>query len=337
MRELRVSGLGSVDWSETAPPRLESAAAAIVQPVAVATCDFDHLLVSGAMRVPAPFAIGHECVAKVIAVGEHVRSVALGELVVVPFQIACGSCGTCLRGRSSSCERVPWLSCYGLGQLGGAWGGVVADQLLVPYADAMLVPLPAGVSANQAAAVSCNISDAYRCVAPPGANLSGARVFIASGAFRNIALYATSIAKSLGAHVDFYDANPHVRARAEALGARSCETPSDVEQAAYAISVDASMDRSLLTLALNATAPAGICTASTMYMGEATPLPLLDMFKRGLTFRTGQPDVRTDMVPVLELLAQGTLDLSAITDAVVDWEDAPAAFRSGAGKYICVL
>jgi threonine dehydrogenase-like Zn-dependent dehydrogenase len=166
--------------------------------------------------------------------------------------------------------------------------------------------------------------------------LAGARVFIASGAFRNIALYATLIAKTLGARVDFYDPDPRVRARAERLGARSCKTPADVEESAYAITVDASMDRELLTLALNATAAAGTCTASTMYMGEATPLPLLNMFKRALTFRTGQPDVRSDMVPVLELMAQGRLDLSPIIDEVVAWEEAPAAFRRGHGKHICV-
>jgi alcohol dehydrogenase len=336
MRELRISGTGEVDWGTAELPRLQSPAAALVQPIAVATCDFDHLLVSGAMPAPSPLAIGHECIAKVIAVGEHVRNVSLGEIVVVPFQISCGTCSMCQRGRSSSCERVPWLSCYGLGALGGSWGGVVADQLLVPYADAMLVALPAGVSPIDAAAVSCNITDAYRCVTPPGATLGGARVFIASGAFRNIALYATVIAKTLGAHVDFYDPDPRVCSRAAGLGARICETPSDVEEAAYAIAVDASMDPALLALALNATAPAGTCTASTMYMGEAIQLPLLNMFKRALTFRTGQPDVRSDMVAVLELLAQGRLDLSPIIDEVVDWEDAPAAFRSGHGKRVCV-
>ena len=325
-----------MDWVTAETPRLQSPASALVQPIAVATCDFDHLLVSGAMPAPAPFAIGHECIAKVIAVGEHVRNVSEGELVIVPFQIACGTCSMCERGRSSSCERVPWLSCYGLGAQSGSWGGVVADQLLVPYADAMLVALPAGVSVVDAAAVSCNVTDAYRCVVPPGATLQGSRVFIASGAFRNIALYATAIATSLGAHVDFYDPSPRVRARAESLGARICETPSDVAEAAYAITVDASMDPALLTLALNATAPAGTCTASTMYLGESTPLPLLNMFKRALTFRTGQPDVRNDMVPVLALLAEGRLDLGPLIDEVVDWEDAPSAFRRGHGKRVCV-
>jgi len=336
MRELQVSRVGSVDWATGEAPRLSSRAAARVQPIAVATCDFDHLLVSGAMRTATPFVIGHECVAKVIEVGDDVRHITVGQLVIVSFQISCGSCDMCRRGRTTSCERVPWLSCYGLGTLGGSWGGVVADELLVPYADAMLVPLPTGVSVVDAAAVSCNITDAYRCVVPPGTTLTGARVFIASGAFRNIALYATVIARSLGAHVDFYDPDSRVRARAESLGARSLETPAEVEPSTYGITVDASMDPKLLTVALNATAPAGTCTASTMYTEEATPLPLLNMFKRALTFRTGQPDARNDMVPVLKLMSEGRLDLSAVIDEVLPWDDAPSAFRRGHGKHICV-
>jgi alcohol dehydrogenase len=336
MQQLQMSGVGRVDWISTESPRLSSPDAALVQPIAAATCDFDHLLVAGAVPSVAPFALGHECVARVLAVGEHVRTLTLGDTVIVPFQIACGSCETCKRGRTSSCERVPWLSCYGLGAPAGAWGGVVSDQLLVPFADAMLVRLPAGVSAIDAAAVSCNVTDAYRCVAPLGASVPGSRVFVASGAFRNIALYSVVIARALGATVDFYDRDASVRERAAKLGARVFESSAEVEEGAYAITIDASMDSALLALALQATAPAGTCTASTMYAGEPAPLPLFTMFQRCLTFRTGQPDVRTDMLPVLELLASGRLDLSPVTDAVVDWHEAPAAFRRGHGKVICV-
>jgi alcohol dehydrogenase len=207
----------------------------------------------------------------------------------------------------------------------------------VPFADAMLVPLPAGVSAVDAASVSCNVTDAYRSVAALAGELPGARVLVASGAFRNIAMYSVVIARALGAAgVDFLDPDPAVRARATALGARVLETPEEIEDGAYPITVDASMDPALLVRAIHATAPAGMCTASTMYLGDATPLPLFTMFQRCVTFRTGQPDVRKDMAPVLELLASRRLDLSSVTDAIVDWEEAPAAFRRGQGKVVCV-
>lgn len=335
MKQLELSGPGRVSWATTEEPRLASADAAIVQPVAAATCDFDHLMVKGAIPIAEPFALGHECVARVLAVGEHVSGVSVGDLVVVSFQIACGACATCRRGRTSSCERVPWLSCFGLGAAAGAWGGVVSDRLLVPYADAMLVPLPAGVSAVEAASVSCNVTDAYRCVAPPGMVTSGARVLVASGAFRNIALYSVIIAKALGAEVDFFDRDPRARARAAELGAHVIEDISGVEEARYPVTVDASMDPELLAAAITATAPAGTCTASTMYLSGTVPLPLFKMFQRGVTFRTGQPDIRTSMVPVLDLLASRKLDLSILIDDVLDWEQAPLAFLRGSGKVVC--
>ena len=55
---------------------------------------------------------------------------------------------------------------YGFGIAGGLWGGVIADQLAVPFADAMLVPLPDGIDVVAAASVADNVSDGYRHVAP---------------------------------------------------------------------------------------------------------------------------------------------------------------------------
>jgi alcohol dehydrogenase len=53
---------------------------------------------------------------------------------------------------------------YGFGIAGGLWGGVIADQVAVPFADAMLVPLPGGIEV--AASVGDNVSDGYRHIAP---------------------------------------------------------------------------------------------------------------------------------------------------------------------------
>lgn len=132
----------------------------------MATCDFDHLLYTGRMRLPGAIALGHEAVGVVRAVGEDVIGVTTGDLVAIPFQVACGECENCMRGLTSACLAVGWLSCFGLGRAAGGYGGMVSDSVHVPFADAMLVPLPAGVTALDAASVSCNIVDAYRCVGP---------------------------------------------------------------------------------------------------------------------------------------------------------------------------
>lgn len=336
MRQLTVTAPRTLQWTDMPTPRLRDGRAALVEPVAIATCDFDHLMVSGKQRAPFPIAIGHELVARVIEVGDQVTRVQPGELVIVPFQISCGTCTACQRGFTSACASVPWLSCYGLGPAAGDWGGATADRIVVPFADAMLVALPAGVAARDAAPIGCNVVDAYRTVGPQLAAWPNAEVLIVGGAFRNIALYAVILARALGAaRVDFLAHDRDLCDRAAKLGAHAVENAADLASMRYPITVDASMDMALLAAAVQATARAGVCTVSTMYAQPSSPLPMMSMFERCITLQTGQPHARALIDPVLTLLATGSVDLSPVVDAQVDWEDAPRAFGAGRGKLIC--
>src|SRR5438552_13653713 len=113
MQQLTFTGPDALEWRDVDEPRLHSDRAALVRPLAVATCDLDALIVAGASPFPAPFAIGHECVAEVLDVGDAVTSLEPGELVSVPFQISCGECASCRRGRSANCSTVAFTSTYG--------------------------------------------------------------------------------------------------------------------------------------------------------------------------------------------------------------------------------
>ena len=140
---------------------------------------------------------------------------------------------------------------------------------------------------------------------------------------------------ALGAsRVDFFDRADPVARHAERLGARVIADPADIRPGAYPITVDASMDVDLLGQALHATAPGGECTASTMYLAPTTPLPLMAMFERCITFRTGQPHARALVHPVLDLIAAGRFQPRLVTGDVVDWNDAPTAFSATTGKTV---
>jgi alcohol dehydrogenase len=330
-----LDGPGQLGWQTAQEPRLDAPEAALVRPIAVATCDFDHVLVRGDMQLPGPIALGHELVAEVTAVGGAVTAVHPGDVVVVPFQVSCGSCESCRRGLTSACKEVPWLSAYGLGALSGDWGGAVADVLAVPWADAMLVPLPPGIDPVGAAALSCNVPDAYRAVSSL-ATRPEASVLVTGGAFGNISHYAVALARALGATtVDYLSADAGQSAKAEKLGARALGGPDEIATEAYDITVDNSQDPDVLALAVRATAPAGLLTATTMYPAALTPVPLMDMFARCITFATGQPHARRVIGDVLPLLAEGRFDPAAVVTAVADWEEAPEAFASGSGKHVC--
>src|SRR3712207_809115 len=107
MRQLEIVAARTVEWREVPAPGLQGDGEALVRPLAVAMCDFDGAFLNGLVPVPEPFALGHETIAEVVEVGDAVRSVAPGDVVVVPFQISCGACPTCRAGHTASCESVP--------------------------------------------------------------------------------------------------------------------------------------------------------------------------------------------------------------------------------------
>jgi threonine dehydrogenase-like Zn-dependent dehydrogenase len=330
MLQLTYTAPNALEWREAPEPELSSDGAATVRPLVVATCDLDALILEGASPFPPPFAIGHECVAEVLDVGDAVTSVEPGALVSVPFQISCGECASCLRGRSANCATVGFMSTYGFGPAVERWGGFLSDVVCVPYAEQMLVPVPAGLDPAAVASASDNIGDAWRAVAPALSDEPGGSVLVVGGAAAgSIGLYAAALAVALGAESVLYvDTDPGRRETATAVGAHTLgEMPKRLGP--FPITVDASADHDGLGLALRSTAPDGVCTSTAIYFGEQPALPLLEMYSKGITFKTGRANAREAIPHVLELAASGAVHPELITTSVVGWADAADALLEG--------
>ena len=326
MQQLTYTGPDTLEWRDVDEPQLQSDGAALVRPLAVATCDIDALIIAGLSPFQPPFAIGHECVAEIVDVGDGVPSLQPGQLVSVPFQISCGACEACSAGRTANCSGVPFMSTYGFGPAVEQWGGFLADVVSVPYAEHMLVPLPSGVEPSALASASDNLSDAWRAVGPPLAEQPRADVLVVGGAGPgSIGLYAAGLAVALGAGSTTYvDADEPRRETAAKLGAETlAEKPRRLGP--YPITVDASGDPDGLALALRSTAPDGTCTSTAIYFAEQPQMPLLEMYTKGITFRTGRVHARDAMPHVLELAASGALHPELVTTSVVPWSQAPDA------------
>jgi len=326
VQQLTYTAPNVLEWHDAADPQLGSDSAALVRPRAVATCDLDAIIISGASPFPPPFPLGHECVAEVVDVGDGVTSLRPGQLVSVPFQISCGECEPCRRGRTGNCSGVAFMSTYGFGPAVEQWGGFLSDLVCVPYADHTLVPLPAGLEPAAVASASDNISDAWRSVGPTLAEEPGASVLVVGGAGPgSIGLYAAALAVALGAEsVTYVDSDPDRRETAAAVGAEPIADPPQ-RLGPFPITVDSSADPEGLALALRSTAPDGVCTSTAIYFGEPPPLPLLEMYTKGITFKTGRAHVREAMPRVLELAATGALQPERITTRVVPWAEAADA------------
>jgi threonine dehydrogenase-like Zn-dependent dehydrogenase len=333
MRQLTFIEAGKLEWQDVPDPQLEGDGEALVRVVAVATCDLDKVIVRGLAPVAGPFPVGHEGVAEVVEVGDSVEAFKPGDLVSVPFQVACGECVTCRRGHTGNCERVDRMSMYGL-PMGKNWGGFLSDTVRVPFADAMLVGVPEGIAPASIASLSDNIPDGYRTVGPQLAERPGAPVLICAGGAA-IALYAAAMAIALGAErVDLAGGNSYIRERAEQLGANLLDVEFPQRFGQYPITVDASTNADGLGCALRSTEPEGICTSIGIYFGDDTSMPLFTMYSKGIRFHTGRVHARPVMEPILELVRSGAFKPELVTGETAGWDDAADAFANHESKLV---
>jgi threonine dehydrogenase-like Zn-dependent dehydrogenase len=329
---------GRYAWREAPDPKIAAPEQALVRPLVVACCDLDVAVVQGRLPMPPGHAVGHEGLAEVVAVGEGVTSVRIGDRVVVPFQISCGNCRECRRGVTGSCGSLPLMAMYGMAPLAGLdGGGFMSDLVLVPYADAMLVPIPDGVDPAAIASLSDNIPDGWRAIGPFRAELAGLdpndrRVLVVGRL--SIGLYAAAFAAALGFDVDYVDTDPGRLAAAEKLGAVvHDQVKPDKSWDRYPVTVHTSADASLLAATLRATWPDGVCTDTGVYYQPMVEMPLLPMYTRGVRFVTGRVSARAVIPHVLELLAGGC-NLLPVVDRVVPWDDAPSVWLTMIGKTV---
>jgi alcohol dehydrogenase len=322
MRRLEYVRRGELRWADVREARVQEPGDAVVRPIASTTCDLDRAIIAGATPFVGPFAIGHECVAEVVDIGDGAATLRPGQQVVVPWHICCGLCARCGRGLTSQCERVPRYAMYGV-PLGGDWGGLFDELVRVPWASQALVPLPEGLDPALVASASDNLTDAWRAVGPALRAAPGARVLIMGGT-PSIGLYVAMFAAAVGAGaIDYVDRSAQRRTQASALGATPHETTPAGEE--YEIIVDASADRGALAEGLRHAAPGARCHSVGIFFGDPTPLPLDVMYMHGVTLTTGRPDVLADIPDVLDLVADGTVDPAPIFSGEIAWEDAPAA------------
>jgi len=117
---------------------------AILKVVASNICGSDQHMVRGRTTAPPGLALGHEITGEVAEIGRDVEFIKVGDLVSVPFNIACGRCSNCKEGKTGVCLNVnpdrPG-SAYGYVDMGG-WVGGQAEYALVPYADWNLLKFP---------------------------------------------------------------------------------------------------------------------------------------------------------------------------------------------------
>ena len=116
----------------------------ILKIVTTNICGSDQHMVRGRTTAPKGLILGHEITGEVIEKGNDVEMLNVGDLVTVPFNIACGRCRNCREGKTGICLTVNPArpgAAYGYVDMGG-WVGGQAEYVMVPYADFNLIKFP---------------------------------------------------------------------------------------------------------------------------------------------------------------------------------------------------
>src|SRR5438067_7864031 len=201
-------GTGKVEVHDIPFPKMEDPSGrkiehgVILRVVSTNICGSDQHMVRGRTTAPAGLVLGHEITGEVVEVGRDVEFVKKGDLVSVPFNIACGRCRNCKEGKTGICLTVNPArpgAAYGYVDMGG-WVGGQAEYVMVPYADFNLLKFPDKDQAMEKIRDLTMLSDifptGYHGAVTAGVT-SGSTVYVAGGG--PVGLACAASAQFLGA------------------------------------------------------------------------------------------------------------------------------------------
>ncbi|TMD76948.1 MAG: formaldehyde dehydrogenase, glutathione-independent [Chloroflexi bacterium] len=224
----------------------------ILRIVATNICGSDQHMVRGRTTAPKGQTLGHEITGEVIELGRDVEFIKKGDLVSVPFNIACGRCRMCKSGNTGVCLNVNPArpgAAYGYVDMGG-WVGGQANYVMVPYADWNLLKFPDKDQAMAKIKDLTMLSDIF----PTGYHgaftagvTTGSTVYVAGGG--PVGLACAASAQLLGAAVVIV--GDMINERLDQARSFGCETidlkqsgelPDMIEQIVGEPEVDAAVD-----------------------------------------------------------------------------------------------
>ncbi|HEX2044262.1 MAG TPA: zinc-dependent alcohol dehydrogenase [Gaiellaceae bacterium] len=344
-------------------PRIEKPTDAVVRVTSTAVCGSDlHLYSKLGAVMKEGDVIGHEPMGIVEEVGAEVGNLRPGDRVVVPFNIACGTCFMCARGLQSQCETTQnrrfgkGASLFGYTHLYGGVSGGQAEYLRVPLAHYGPIKVPDGPPDNRFLLLSDVLPTAWQAVryadVPEGGTVAvwglgpigqmAARVALRLGAGRVLGVDAVperlAMAQRHGVEtIDHESAGDVVTVVRELTDGRGADSVID------AVGLEA--DGSVFEAALQATRVqidrfhalrrchdavrrGGTLSIVGVYAGYIQMFNIGDLFDRQITIRMGQANVRRWTDEILPQLLDGdSLGTDDLVTHELPLEEAPRAYE----------
>jgi alcohol dehydrogenase len=331
MRAVTFQAPGEVQVDEVQEPELLAADDAIVRVQASGICGSDLHIYHGRVQIEPGFVIGHEYVGEVIAVGDEVTRVEVGDRVLGTYGTACGECFFCRREEFHKCDEA---RVFGHGKALGSLPGAQAELLLVPHANLTLRKVPEGLSDEVALFAGDVMGTGFHAIdsrplaegetaailgmGPVG--LCAVQAALAAGGSEVVAIDTVEdrlrMAESFGAtpvHLTEQDPRAEVKKLTEGRGVD--------------LAVDAVGHPEALDLALRLARKAGTVSVTGVY-AERAEVHMGVLWIKALTLTSGHANVIKHLDPVLELLSAGKLDPAPLVTHRMKLDEAADAYRA---------
>jgi 2-desacetyl-2-hydroxyethyl bacteriochlorophyllide A dehydrogenase len=329
MRAVTFQAPGEVSVQDVPEPTILHPADAILRIEASGVCGSDLHIYHGRVQIEPGFTIGHEYVGTVIATGEEVQEVSVGDHVLGCFQTACGHCFFCRRGLFHKCDSS---RTFGHGATLGSLPGTQAEQALVPNADLVLRRVPEGMSDDVALFAGDVMGTGYHAVEQSGLQPGEVAAVLGLGP---VGLCSVQAAQAVGAaHVIAIDTVAERLAMAESFGAQPVHLTEGDPRAAVReatdgrgadVAIDAVGDPRALDLALRLTRKCGTVQAIGVY-AERCEVHMGLLWIKALSLGSGHANVIAHVDTVVEMMSAGQLDPTPLVTHHMSLEEAPEAY-----------
>lgn len=363
MRAMTYRGPYRIRVEDKPDPVIEHPRDAIVRVTRAAICGSDIHLYHGLVpdtRVGSTF--GHEFIGVVEEVGSAVEKLQVGDKVLVPFNISCGTCYFCSRDLFSNCHNTnPSATAvggiYGYSHTTGGYDGGQAERVRVPFADVCPTVIPAGISDDDALLLTDACPTGYQAAEMGDIKEGDTVVVFGAGP---VGIFAAKSAWLFGAgrvivldHLDYRlefvrqyaqcetynfaeidDVVLFLKKTTDWLGADVCIDAVGCDAAGSALHTFTGLKMKMqagsavaVEWAINSVRKAGTVSIVGVYGPTFNLVPIGNVVNKGLTIRANQCSVKRHLPRLFEHVLAGRLDPKAIITHRFPLEEISEAYR----------
>ena len=353
---------------EKADPIIEHPQDAIVRVTRSCICGSDLHLYHGLVpdtRIGSTF--GHEFTGVVEEVGSSVQNLKVGDHVLVPFNIFCGSCYFCQKELYSNCHNVnPNATAvgaiYGYSHTAGGYDGGQAERVRVPMADVGPTVIPADLDLDDAVLLTDVFPTGYQAAEMGDISEGDTVVIFGAGP---VGIFAAKSAWLLGAgrvivvdHVDYRlefvqkfaqcevvnfkyvkDMAIHIKKMTDWLGADvcidavGCEAAGSFAQTVTGVKMKLQAgSATALHWAINSVRKGGNVSIVGVYGPTFNAVPIGNAINKGLTLRMNQASVKRHLPRLIEHIQAGHISPKEIITHRIPLEEIGEAYHIFSNK-----